>query len=106
MIEETKTLLENRQFQQLAAELKEYNAADIAQLLSDAEPEDILRIFRLLPKELAADSFVEMDSDEQEYLISAFTNNELSELLDEMFVDDTVDIIEEMPAGLVKKILK
>ena len=106
MIEETRTLLENRQFQQLAAQLKEMNAADIAALLSDAEPEDILRIFRLLPKELAADSFVEMDSDEQQYLINAFSNRELSELLDEMFVDDTVDIIEEMPAGLVKKILK
>ncbi len=106
MLENTKELLEMRRFQELAAQLKEYNAADIAALLSDAPAEDVLRIYRLLPKELAAESFVEMDSAEQEYLINAFTNRELSELLDEMFVDDTVDVIEEMPAGLVKKILK
>jgi len=106
MLENTKELLEARRFHELAAELKEQNAADIAALLAHAEPEEILRIYRLLPKELAAEAFVEMDSDEQEYLISAFTNAELAELLDEMFVDDTVDVIEEMPAGLVKKILK
>ncbi len=106
MLENTKELLEARRFPELAAQLKELNAADVAAMLSDAKPEDILRIYRLLPKELAAESFVEMNPDEQEYLISAFTNHELSELLDEMFVDDTVNVIEEMPAGLVKKILK
>lgn len=106
MLENTRELLENRRFHELAVQLKEQNAADIGALLLDAEPEDVLRIYRLLPKELAAESFVEMSTEEQEYLVNAFTNRELSELLDEMFVDDTVDVIEEMPAGLVKKILK
>ena len=106
MLANTKELLESRRFSELAAELKEQNAADVAALIKDAEPESMLRIFRLLPKELAADTFIEMDPDEQEYLISYFSNAELTELLDEMFVDDTVDVIEEMPAGLVKKILK
>jgi CBS domain-containing protein len=63
-------------------------------------------IFRLLPKELAADTFVEMDSDLQEALIAAFSDRELREVIDEMFLDDTVDIIEEMPANVVKRILK
>ena len=106
MLENSRELLENRRFHELAVQLKEQNAADIGALLLDAEPEDVLRIYRLLPKELAAESFVEMSTEVQEYLVNAFTNRELSELLDEMFVDDTVDVIEEMPAGLVKKILK
>lgn len=106
MLINTNKLLEQRRFGELAEALKQLNPADIAALISDAEPEAILRIYRLLPKELAAETFVEMNADEKQYLVNAFTNNELSELLDEMFVDDTVDIIEEMPAGLVKKIIQ
>ena len=61
--------------------------------------------FRLLPKELASDVFVEFESDIQEKLIKAFTDKELKAVIDDMFLDDTVDIIEEMPANVVKRIL-
>ncbi len=106
MIDEILTLIQNKEFVKLRSTLSELNAPDIA-LIFDELPEDsIIRLFRLLPKELAADVFVEMDPDTQEHLISTFSDKELREVLDEMYVDDTVDIIEEMPANVVKRILK
>ncbi len=80
--------------------------ADIAQLLGEIDDSRLPILFRILPKELAADTFVEMDSDEQELLINAFNERELKEVVDELFVDDAVDLIEEMPANVVKRILK
>ena len=65
-----------------------------------------LLLFRLLPKELAADAFAYMDGDTQEVLIQGFTEKELDEVMEEMFLDDTVDMIEEMPANVVKRILR
>ncbi len=106
MIDEILTLIQDKEFFRLRSTLSEMNAPDIA-LIFDELPEDsIIRLFRLLPKELAADVFVEMDPDTQEHLISSFSDKELREVLDEMYVDDTVDIIEEMPANVVKRILK
>jgi magnesium transporter len=81
------------------------NAADIAALFEDLEPEMLPRLFRLLPKELAADTFVEMESDSQELLIKGFSDSELKEVIDELYIDDAVDIVEEMPANVVKRIL-
>ena len=81
-------------------------AADIAQLFADLEEKDLPLAFRLLPKEQAAEVFVELDSDQQEMLIQGFSNTELKEVLDELYLDDTVDIVEEMPAGVVKRILR
>ena len=86
--------------------LVELEAADIALLFEDLSEESIPLIFRLLPKEQAAEVFVELDSDAQELLIRSFSNLELKEMLDELYLDDAVDIIEEMPAGVVKRILK
>ena len=63
-------------------------------------------MFRLLPKELAAETFAYLDSDQQEQLILAFTDEEIREMTNELFLDDTVDIIEEMPANVVSRILK
>ena len=63
-------------------------------------------MYRLLPKELAAETFVEMDTDAQELLIKGFSDNELKEVLDELYVDDAADLVEEMPANVVKRILK
>lgn len=83
--------------------------ADVAAFLSETLNGDkrlLPIIFRILPKELAAETFVEMDSDEQELLINAFSDRELKNIVDELFVDDAVDIIEEMPANVVKRILK
>jgi len=106
MLEEILTLIENKEFVKLRSTLSEMNAPDIAMMLEEVPEEHILRLFRFLPKELAADTFVEMEADTQEHLIQKFTDKELHDVLDEMFVDDTVDIIEEMPANVVKRILK
>lgn len=81
-------------------------AADIAQLFTDLEETVLPLAFRLLPKEQAAEVFVELDSDQQEMLIRGFSNTELKEVLDELYLDDTVDIVEEMPANVVKRILR
>lgn len=80
-------------------------AADIAQLC-EGMGEQVPLMFRLLPKELAAEVFVELDSSQQELLIQSFSNTELKEVLDELYLDDAVDIVEEMPAFVVKRILK
>ena len=79
--------------------------ADIASLAGDVE-EKLPLLFRLLPKTAAAEVFVELESDEQEMLITGFSNAELKEVLDELYLDDAVDIVEEMPANVVKRILQ
>ena len=106
MREKTLELLKNKQFTQLKLLLNDASPVDVAALLSEMEKEDILLIFRLLSKDLAAETFVEMDSDNQEHLIQMFTDKELKAVVDELYVDDAVDIIEEMPANVVKRILK
>lgn len=106
MIDEILSMIENKEFVKLRSTLSEMNAPDIALMFDDVPEDTVLRLFRLLPKELAAETFVEMEPDTQEHLISAFSDKELRDVLDEMYVDDTVDIIEEMPANMVKRILK
>jgi magnesium transporter len=81
------------------------NPADIAAVFSGVEPEKLPLLFRLLPKELAAESFVEMESDQQEALIRGISDSELRQVMDELYVDDAVDIVEEMPANVVQRIL-
>ena len=80
--------------------------ADIALILEEAGPEVMPLLYRLLPKETAAEVFVELESESQEMLINGFSNTELKEVLDELYLDDTVDIVEEMPANVVKRILQ
>ena len=104
-IEELSVLLENREFHKLRSMLSEYEAADIAALFAEMPADTIGLLFRLLPKEPAAEVFVELDTDLQQALIQAFSDAELEAVFDELFVDDTVDIIEEMPANVVKRIL-
>lgn len=99
-------LLTEKRFGELRQILSELNPVDIAFLLGEVPQDSLPPLFRILPKELAADTFVEMDNDEQEVLIHAFSDKELREVMDELFVDDTVDIIEEMPANVVKRILR
>ncbi|MBQ8648816.1 MAG: magnesium transporter [Clostridia bacterium] len=99
-------LIEKRQFSKLRSLLEDMNAADIAELFEEVSDKDVTVIFRILPKELAAEVFVEMDSDRQQLLIEAFSDKELREVMDELFMDDTVDIIDEMPATVAKRILK
>lgn len=98
---------ENRKFADLRMTLLDTEPADIAGFMeSELNETERLIFFRLLPKELASDVFVEFDSDTQEELIKAFTDTELKAVINDMFMDDAVDVIEEMPANVVKRILK
>lgn len=98
-------LLRDRNFKVLKPLLKELNPTDLAAIFDEVPKEDVALIFRILPKELAAETFVEMSSDDQELLISSMNDRELKAVMDELFLDDTVDIIEEMPANVVKRII-
>lgn len=106
MLEKILELLEQKEFPALGALLKEMNPADVAELFEDLPREKMALVFRLLPKELAAEAFSYMDSDEQSVLVEAFSEKELHDVVNELYVDDVVDIIEEMPASLVKRILR
>ena len=99
-------MLEDKKYATLRDILVTMNPSDIAGLFEDLEEKQIPLMFRLLPKELAAETFVEMESEAQEILIRGFSDNELKEVLDELYVDDAADIVEEMPANVVKRILK
>ena len=99
-------LLENKDFPQLGSLLKDMNPADVAELIEDLPREKMALVFRLLPKELAADAFAYMNPDEQTVLVEAFSDKELHDVVNELYVDDAADMIEEMPANLVKRILR
>lgn len=106
LFETIQTLLDNKRYAALRDILNTMNPVDIATVFEDLQSEKTALLFRLLPKETAADSFVEMDEGTQELLIHGFSDTELKELIDEMYVDDAVDLIEEMPANVVKRILR
>lgn len=97
-------LLENHDYYGIKNLLKDMEPADLSLVLEEF-PKKIGTLFRLLPKDLASECFVEMESESQETLLSSFTDNELKEVIDELYIDDAVDIIEEMPANVVKRIL-
>ena len=99
-------MLEDKKYSTLRDILVTMNPNDVAGLFDGLEDKKIPLLFRLLPKELAAETFVEMEPDAQELLIQGFSDNELKEVLDELYVDDAADIVEEMPANVVKRILK
>jgi len=100
-------LVEQRQFRRLKELLAEMNEVDIAEFLDELDVEQEILVFRLLPKELAAEVFTYLeDSEDQEKLIEALSDKELREVLDELYLDDTVDIIEDMPANVVSRILR
>ena len=99
-------LLEAKNFREIKTLLNELKPQDSALLLDEIPDKDMLVIFRLLTKENAAETFVEMSYDSQELLLNAFSDAELKAVFDEMYLDDTVDIIEEMPANVVKRIIK
>ena len=99
-------LLESKKYASLRDLLSTLNPADVASLFGDMPEEKLPVLFRLLPKEQAAETFVEMESDHQEMLIRGFSDNELKEVIDELYVDDAADLVEEMPANVVKRILR
>ncbi|MEF9945687.1 MAG: magnesium transporter [Lachnospiraceae bacterium] len=98
-------LLAKREFKAVRSILNVMNAVDIASLLSELEDKELAQAFRLIPKDEAADVFANMSSTMQAYLIDVFTEKELKELLDDLFMDDTVDLLEELPANVVTRIL-
>ena len=105
IIEEIESLLESHNYYAIKELIKDMEPADLS-LVFEEFPKKIATLFRLLPKDLAAETFVEMESENQEALLSSFTDNEMKEVMEELYIDDTVDIIEEMPANVVKRMLK
>ena len=99
-------MLEEKKYLPLREMLSTMNPSDVAGLFADLAEDRIPLAFRLLPKELAAETFVEMEPDAQELLIRSFSDNELKEIVDELYVDDAAALVEEMPANVVKRILK
>jgi magnesium transporter len=99
-------MIEQKSYKALKEKISDINPYDLAMLLDNFHDRNILLLFRLLPKDLAADTFVEMDKDRQRALIDSFSDKELREVIDELYIDDMVDIVEEMPANVVKRILK
>ncbi len=99
-------LIEQKRFSEARMLLEDEHPADIAQMLDEMDAAQGCRTFRLLPKSLAADVFSYLDSDNQQRLITLLSDAELSRVLDEMYMDDTVDMLEELPASVVKRILQ
>ncbi len=103
--DEISILLKEKKFSILKPILAAEYPTDLAEIFSALPIEDLPLLFRLLPKDLSAETFVELDSDKQEELIQKFTDLELKSLMDELFIDDAADLIEEMPSNIVKRLL-
>ncbi len=99
-------LLEQKNFSAFMREIDEMNAVDVAEFLAELPDETLPKVFRMLKKDTAADVFAELDSDVQESLIRSMSDKEISKVMDELFIDDAVDMLEELPAGMVQRILK
>ncbi len=99
-------LLQEKKYGQLKEELAKLNEVDIAEIFGDVSDEDLIRLFRLLDKDMAGDVFSYIEPESQERLIECMNDKEIREVLDDMFLDDTVDLIGEMPAGIVNRLLK
>ncbi len=99
-------LLEEKKYNSLYEQLNTMNAVDIAEIMDELQSEQAVRVFRLLSKDLAAEVFANLPSDKQEFLIGCLTDAELERVTSDMFIDDTVDLMHEMPATIVKRILR
>ncbi len=105
-IEEIRELISEKKYTQVKNKLSELNVADIADIFEELEEKEIPLLFRMLGKEEAAETFARMENDARMTLINAMTDKELRQVMDEIFLDDTVDIIEEMPANVVSRLLR
>ncbi len=99
-------LLSNREYKQLKKELESIHPVDIATIMEELEDKQVLMVFRLLEKEEAAETFTEMSSDSREILLNTLNDEEVRDVLEEMYLDDTVDILEELPANVVDRVLE
>ena len=104
--EELTELLEDRQFRKLRETMSEMNEVDIAEFIEELEPEKKVLVYRMLPKELAADVFSFLEVDDQEHIINSITDAEVSKIIEDLFVDDAVDMLEELPATVVKRVMR
>ena len=98
-------LLESRKYTLLRQTISEMNTTDIAAAMSEMEDEDSLKMFRILPKDMAADVFADLELDNQQYIIRSLSDREASNIIDNLMADDATDLLEEMPANVVKRIL-
>ncbi len=98
-------LLESKQYTKLRQTFAEMNTADIAAIMDDMENEDSLKMFRILPKDMAADVFADLEIEDQQYIIQSLSDKEAGNIIDNLMADDATDLLEEMPASIVKKIL-
>ena len=99
-------LFHENKFHDIRNELLKMNTVDLAQILEEADKHQLVRIFRILPKDIAAGVFTYVSAELQQLIIESITDKEIKEIVDELFLDDAVDFLEEMPANVVKKVLK
>ncbi len=104
-MEHIKELLKTKQYTTLRQEMAELNDADIAGLMEELEEEDMLKVFRILPKDLAADVFSYLEVDSQQMIITSLSDREAANIINNLMADDATDLLEEMPANIVKKLL-
>ena len=105
-LERIKELLAEKKLVSLREELKNFQSADVAEIIDELEAKDAIIVFRLLPKDVAADVFSRISTDRQMEISMMVNETELTEILDELFFDDKIDFLEEMPANVVKRILR
>ncbi|AOZ95180.1 magnesium transporter [Butyrivibrio hungatei DSM 14810] len=105
IVEILQELLESRQYTKLRQTISEMNTVDIAAAMGEMEDEDSLKMFRILPKDMAADVFADLELDDQQYIIRSLSDREASNIIDNLMADDATDLLEEMPANVVKRIL-
>ena len=99
-------LLDRRDMKELQRRMEELNEFDVAEFLSEIDDNRMPMVFRLLSKETAADVFANFDPPEQERIINAITDSELAGIIDELYVDDAVDVVEELPANVVRRVMR
>ena len=106
MVIEIKELIERNKLLELCEYLQELNSVDVANQLMDLEDEELVLVFRVLPKDIAAEVFSYLDKDSQQHIVETITDREVTQIVDKLFLDDTVDFIEELPANVVKKVIR
>ena len=106
LVEELLQLVEEKKYRQLKQSLLELNEVDIALFIEELDPDRTVVVFRMLPKSIAAAVFAELEIDEQEHIINRITDKELSEIVEDLYVDDAVDMLEELPATVVRRVLE
>jgi len=106
LLKQWQELLDAKDYRALKPRLADANEVDVAEFMAELPPDKTVLVFRMLPKEMASDVFANLESEDQETIISSATDREVSELIEDLYVDDAVDMLEELPASVVKRVLK